>query len=46
MCVWVGGATLFLTKQREVRTNFFVLEGVLSIKFLLVNSSFSPRPPS
>ena len=25
--LWEGGAILFLTKQRGVRTNFFVLEG-------------------
>ena len=40
-----GGAKLFLTSQRGVRTNFFLFwRGVLS-KFLLDNSSFSAPPP-
>ena len=39
-----GGATLFLTLQRGVRTNFFLFwRGVLT-KFSLDNSSFSPPP--
>ena len=45
MCGGEGGATLFLTEQKGVRTNFFLFwRGVLS-KFLLDNSSFSAPPP-
>ena len=39
-----GGATLFLTKQRGVRTNFFCFGGEVLSKLLLDNSSFSAPP--